>query len=77
MEKGDTARKHAREMEKLAEEDSFIIQDLLNKAAIKGSPQSGPESAINPHYNLVLEFNEPNMYLPAVSCPNLDQVLLN
>lgn len=74
--RGDTAKKHAREMEKLAEEDSFIIQNLLNETAIKVAPQNGLESAINSH-NLVLEFNGPNMYLPAVSCPNLDQVVLN
>lgn len=40
--KGGTSKKRAREMEKVAEEDSFITQDLLNETAIKVAPPKGP-----------------------------------
>lgn len=37
--KGRCFRKHVGEVERLAKEDSFIIQDLLNETAINIAPQ--------------------------------------
>lgn len=36
--RGSASRKHVGEMERLAEEDSFIIQDLLNETVINIAP---------------------------------------
>lgn len=38
-ERGGASRKHVGEMERLAKEDSFIIQALLNETAINIAPQ--------------------------------------